>query len=282
MLSCYTTNLIGHLRRDTPGIEDEFAQAINLSVRTDLEDGALAFTQHRRVGPLLGYSTSDTWETARKGLLEEFERNHDVIAVASTRNLPWSPTYGVEDVPHWIRLSERRGNQWRVIDEFSAVLPQGEQHPYDGWVNDEELAKMLTPLPQLTCELRNRDVHALGDTSNAPAPDCYRWLARGVDDRADHGGQWVEGAAALRYLAERFAQDPDLLRRHAQDLWAASRHYQYRFAQNASVSSAWGELPRTLSFALQSADRGRPRPALITHAFEHIVSSTLTKEGASQ
>lgn len=282
MLSCYTTNLIGHLRRDNPAIEEEFAQAVNLSVCTDLCSGVLAFSQHRRVGPLLGYRSSSTWGVARKGLLEELERHNDVIAVASTKNLSWSPTYGAEDVPHWIRLSDRRGNQWRVIDEFSAVLPQGEQHPYDDWVNDEVLAVMLSPLPALAPEVQNRDVHALGDTADVPAVGCYRWLARGVDNRAAHSGQWVEGTAALRYLAERFVEDIDLLRRHAEDLWAASRHHQYRFALDATVSAAWGELPRSLRFAIQSADRGRPRPAVIAHAFEQILSSTLALEASSR
>lgn len=282
MLSCYTTNLLGHLRRDTAGIDEEFIRAIKLSVRIDLDDSDLEFTQHSRIGPQLGYRSADTWKAAREGLLHELEQCDDVIAVANTRNLPWCPACKLEDVPHWIRICEQRNFQWRVIDEFSAVLPQGEQFPYDCWVNDDELAAMLTPLPPLSSELRSRDIHALGETSITPTYNTYRWLGRGIDDRAEHVGIWISGNDALLYLAKRFAHEPGLLRRYNQDLWAASRHHQYRFASDSALAAAWGELPRTLNFALQSAERGRPRPTLIEQAFENISSLTIALEETSQ
>jgi len=281
VLSCYTTNLVGHLRRENPSIEREFACAVNLSVRTDLPDGMLAFTQHHRIDSSLGYRGASTWGEARDELIAEFKRYGDVLAVANTRNLPWSPTYrsGSEDIPHWIRLTDQTGRRWRVTDEFNALLPQGEQHPHDDWVDDRELCAMLTPLPPLPPEIHYRDIHALGDTLDVPPPHCYRWLARCFGDSPPHSGRWIMGTTAtLRYLAGRFTEDLDALRRHTEDLWAAGRHHQYRFAHNDAVSTAWGELSRSLRFAIQSADRGRPRPTLVCRAFEQILSSTSALE----
>lgn len=277
MLSCYTTNLIGHLRRDNPGVALEFEAAVELAVRTDLPGGALAFSQHRRIDPGLGYRSATTWEETRGELLAEFERYGDVLAVASTRNLSWCPSYGAEGTPHWIRLAGHREGRWLVVDEFDALLPHGEQHPHTDWADDRELRAMLTPLPPLRPEVHLRDVYALGEAIRVPPPHSYRWLSRTGDDSTIHSGQWIRGTIpALRLLSERFAEDIGGLRVHTDDLWAAGRHHQYRFAHDDAVTAAWGELSRSLTFAVQSADRGRPRPTLITRAFDQVISATST------
>jgi hypothetical protein len=283
VLSCYTTNLIGHLRRENPRVDAEFATAVELAVRTDLPGGVLAFSQHRRIDPGLGYRSATTWEDTKGELLAEFEHHGDVLAVASTRNLPWSPSHGAEDTPHWIRLTDRRGDLWLVVDEFDALLPHGEQHPYEDWAGDRELRAMLTPLPPLPPEVHHRDVHALGDAVRVPPPHSFRWLSCSGDGTTVRSGQWIRGTtAALRHLSERFAEDIGALRGHTEDLWAAGRHHQYRFAHDDAVTAAWGELSRSLRFAIQSADRGRPRPTLITRAFEQVISATSTLEVSPQ
>ena len=282
MLSCYTTNLVAHLRRVDPSIEGRFAAAVALSVRLDADGGRLAFLQHRPVGPALGYGSAATWYEARRGLADECGRRGEVLAVANTRNLPWCPGYGIQDTPHWIRLTAFDGAQWHVVDGFEAVLPLGEQRPFDAWASDEELRSLLTPLPPLEGHVQARDVHALGAAERVPEPGRYRWLAQDADTRIARSGEWIDGTVeALRYLQRRLATDPDTLRFHAEDLWAASRHHQYRFADQPGVGAAWGELPRALSYALQSAERGRPRPTLIAQSLERIIdASSLASETA--
>ncbi|WP_186156456.1 hypothetical protein [Burkholderia gladioli] len=275
MLSCYTTNLIAHLERDDPSIPQQFASAIELSVRVDLDEGQLAFLQHGPVGPRLGYRAATTWSDARRGLANELDRYGSALAVASTRNLPWSPAHGIEDAPHWIRLQSREGERWRVVDAFEALLPHGEQCPFDAWVDDDALHGLLAPLPSLPDHLQARDAHALGTVEEVPPAGQFRWLSHDADTRVTRTGEWIDGTdAALRYLSRRFVDELDTLRRHAEDLWAASRHHQYRFAQQPAVNAAWGELARSLRFAIQSAERGKPRPSLIALAFEQILHAT--------
>lgn len=279
MLSCYTTNLVGHLRRQQTDIDAVFAEAVGLSVRTDLPDGTLAFSHHRRVDPGLGYRGTRSWKQAEAELTEQFARYGDVLVVGSTRNLPWCPGYGGPDVPHWFRVVDRRDNYWAVLDDFEALLPHGAQRPWHGWVTPGQLQNLLTPLPPLSPELRLRDRYALGEPVRMPPPGTYRWLSRREDPAATATGDWVHGTvASLRLLAERFAGDTTVLRRHAEDLWAAGRHHQFKFAHVGQAVAAWGELTRSLRFAADSAARGRPRPSLVQRAFEQVSSIYVTEE----
>ena len=280
MLSCYTTNLIGHLWREDPAVEDRFAAAVDLSVRTDLPDGTLAFTHHRSFAPDMGYRSAAAWDSAHAALVEEFERDGDVLAVANARNLPWSPAWNTQDVPHWIRLADRRMGRWLVVDGFDALLPLGHHEPHRSWVDDAALSELLAPLPPLPAAVHQRDVHALGGPQAVPPPHLYRWLEHGARHRPEEG-HWVHGtSAALTWLAERLAEDQEALRQHTEDLWAAGRHHQFRMAEDEKAVAAWSELARSLRFAVESADRGRPRPTLITRAFDQVIDATGVGTGA--
>jgi hypothetical protein len=274
LLSCYTTALVSHLRMADAGASAAFASAVELAVRTDLSGGMLAFRQHRRVDGGLGYETARTWAQALPAIRAELHRRGDVITVASARNLPWSPSYGKADMPHWIRLAGHDSRGWLVIDKFDALLPGGRQHQYSALLSCEELRLILTPLPAgLPPEVAQRDIHALGEAIRVPGEPGYRWLSDRADGSGVAGGQWIHGTVrSLGYLASRFAEDPAAMRRHAEDIWAASRHHQYASASER-VSAAWRELPVTLRFAAKSEVRGRPRPTLVVRAFEHVIAA---------
>lgn len=272
MLSCYTTNLVDCLRPEQPDVDRRFAEAVALSVRVDRPD-VVAFTHHAPVDPRLGYRSAGDWAGAAAGLREELADAGRVLAVANTRNLPWAPPSD-EDVPHWVLVTDRADGRWLVVDGFEALLPHGEQRPYRGWFDDDALRELLAPLPPLRPEVHNRDVHALGVPVAVPEPGRYRWLSRrDVPPPLPLEGRWVTGTeAALRYLAEHVAGDPAALGRHAEDLWAASRHHQFKHAGDPEAAAAWAELPRAVRFAVQSAERGRPRPALVVRAFEEVIA----------
>ncbi|KGD55089.1 AMP-binding enzyme family protein [Burkholderia pseudomallei] len=239
MLSCYTTNLIAYLGRADPSIERQFA--VSLSVRVDLDGGRLAFLQHGSVGPRLGYRAATTWGDARRGLEAELDRYGGALAVASTRNLPWSPAHGIEDTPHWIQVQGRESGRWRMVDAFDALLPHGEQRPFDAWVDDDTLHALLAPLPALPDHVQARDAHAFGAVDQVPPASQFRWLSHDADTRIARAGEWIDGTdATLHYLSRRFVGEIDTLRCHAEDLWAASRHHQYRFSHQPAVSAAWG------------------------------------------
>jgi hypothetical protein len=281
VLSCYTVNLIAHLSREDPAAEARLAAAVRLSVRLDAPGGGLAFSQHERIAPGLGYRAHPDWAAARAALAAEFARRGGVLAVASTRHVPWSPGFGRADTPHWVRLAARDGDRWLVVDDFDALLPLGRQEPYRGWTDDAGLRALLTPLPALPAALHARDVYALGAAIEVPPPGAYRWLEYGAGRPLAEEGSWVHGtAAALAALRDRLATDPDALRAHAEDLWAAGRHHQYRDPSGKRASAAWSELARAVRFAVQSAERGRPRPSLVRRAFDQVLGVERELAGA--
>ena len=120
-----------------------------------------------------------------------------------------------------------------------------------------------------------------------PGPEQYRWLERHSSaPTAPPVGRWLHAQAeSLAFLAARLGADPALLAAHADDLWAASRHQRHRLeflARTGAVSRAaaeaaaasWGELPRSLRFAVTSAERGRPRPGVVAKAFDDLIRTT--------
>ncbi|MYS21920.1 hypothetical protein GTW78_17405, partial [Streptomyces sp. SID4948] len=267
-MSCYTANLIGHLARADPGADARFAGSVELSVREDGPDGVLAFRHYGRIAPDLGYRSARGWDEAGRALRAEFGRRGDVLVVANSRHLPWSVHRDRRDVPHWVRLAGRDGDRWLVVDDFEALLPEGAQAPYRGWVDEEGLRSLAAPLPDLPAVLRQRDLYALGGgPAFVPDVGTYRWLEHGAGRYRPDDSHWVlDTRAALAYVRDRFAADVEAMRAHADDLWAAARHHCFRAAHGTpdpSAAAAWGELARALRFAVQSADRGRPRPALV-------------------
>ncbi|MFG2733391.1 hypothetical protein ACGFX7_01085 [Streptomyces harbinensis] len=314
-LSCYSTTLVAALRGRVPDPALRLALAVRLRVLDGRPDGVLAFSHHDRIdagpgGRRLSHRSAASWPAAAAGLAAALERGGPVIAVGNTATMPWAPSSGGAGVPHWLLIDAHHDGHWHVRDSFEALLPHGEHRPYAGRLDDAALRSVLTPCGPLPVEVGLRDRYALGAPVPAPAATHYRWLvweAPGLlpvriggrapvppPVRDDGGGRpgVLEGTApVLSRLARRLGEDPAALARHADDLWAAARHHQHRLgvlagagllpaAPAARAADAWGELPRALRFALASAERGRPRPALVARACEAVIDamSHLTPE----
>ncbi|MEV4443063.1 hypothetical protein AB0K09_29440 [Streptomyces sp. NPDC049577] len=294
-LSCYTTNLVSYLEPELPEIRGDFAAAVRLAVRTDVPGGGVAFSHHERVdvtadGRGLAYRGAEGWEEARAALLAELGREGRVLAVGNTAHLPWSPAYGRAAAPHWLLVHDQRDECWLVADHFAALTPHGEQGPYLGWLDDDEMARALTPVAAPAPEVVRRDRLALGRAVPLPPEGTYRWLTRETGGRAASGpapdeGTWLHGTAALRHLRTVLAGDPAEAERCADDLWAAACHHAHRDTVLAAegligartaeaAAQAWSALPRSLRFAAQSAARGRPRPGLLEQAFDQLLRVT--------
>ncbi|MGK5543257.1 hypothetical protein ACSNOH_00650 [Streptomyces sp. URMC 127] len=293
-LSCYTTNLIAYLTPDVPGARRRLAEGIRLAVRTDLPPGELAFSHHPRVdttadGRELAYRGAADWPAARGALLDALHRERRVLAVGNTRHLPWSAAHGQADAPHWLLIRDHRDDRWLIADHFAALTPFGDQEPYLGWISDAELATALAPLPGPAPEVTRRDRLALGQEITLPPAGHYRWLDRQpatqTPGAAPGPGTWeLDLEASLTRIAGVFRTDPTALARYVDDLWAAARHHTYQLAfavtdagldpeRAAAASAAWGELPKTLRFAAQSAARGRPRPGVVDRSIEALLTS---------
>jgi hypothetical protein len=285
-LSCYTTSLVGYLERTRPDAAAAFAAAVRLAVRTDLPDGRIAFSHHRRIdrraGHQLRYAHAVGWTSARDGIAAEAARHGCVIAVANTAAIPWSPSYARQAAPHWLLVSLDQAGGWQVADEFAAMLPHGEQAPFLDRLTDDELCVILRPGPFPGANVPLRDCYALGEYVTAPPADQYRWLGLepwtpvGQDRPSPPGpGTWqLTTASALRWLAGRLSDDPAVLRDCLDDLWAAARHHTFLAGPEGALATAWAELPQALRFAADSAARGRPRPGLVRASLSYLADLT--------
>lgn len=282
-LSCYTTCLVAYLAAFHLDAPSRFAAAVHLAVRTDLPDGLIAFSHHRRVdrlaGHQLGYDSALSWEAARDAIGREARARGAVIVVASTAAVPWSPHTAAHTAPHWLLVRHEPSGRWLIDDPFAAILPHGEQHPFSGALTDPELCGILRPALPDSRQSHLRDCYALGERVTAPPPDRFRWLhleAAAALQPPVPEGRWLRTApSSLRWLAERLSSDPAALGECLDDLWAASRHQAfalgaYRSSQATALAEAWTSLPRALRFAAASARRGRPRPGLVRSTLNHM------------
>ncbi|WP_405889946.1 hypothetical protein OG427_09520 [Streptomyces sp. NBC_00133] len=292
-LSCYTANLVSYLEPELPQASRRLAEAVRLAVRVDEPGGHLAFSHHHRIDLTgtsggLAYRSAAQWPDALAALRAELALSGRVLAVGNTRHVPWSPAYGKSTVAHWVLLEAAPGrpDSWRITDRFAALLPEGEQLPYSGVVDDDGLRELLTPLGDLQRQYVLRDIHALGVTSALPEQAHYRWLVRDpLSVGRPQAGRWLaDQLEVLEFLADRLGSDSAALAAHADDLWAASRHQRHRLELLArrgqlpepvahAAMASWAELPRSLRFAVTSAERGRPRPGVVAKAFADLIST---------
>lgn len=284
-LSCYSTALVHHLGGTAA---DRLADAVHLWVRIDGPGGALAFSHHDRIdGGTLVHRHSGSWQETRRALADQLDRDGSVIVVGNAFHLPWSPHHGVRAVPHWFLLrAYGRERDWRVVDPFDALLPGGQQRPYDGCLDDDALREAMTPLGRLDPPLLHRDVYALGAPADIGDLGRYRWLGTAEATEPVWQGTWLrDPVEVLSCLRDRFTADEDVLEQHADDLWAAARHHCHQLAggaepalpdpvesaELAELADGWAGIPKALRFAADSARRGRRRTGVVSQAFDRLI-----------
>lgn len=293
-LSCYTANLAQYLSGEYDAAA-RLSNSVRLAVRCDLPNGQLAFSHHGTPldelpdGTRLHYVGETSPTTALAGLATEIDAYGRVLAVVDNARLPWSPAGGTMPAPHWLLVDEYRGDRWHVVDGFAGLLPAGEQCPFTGWLPTETLREAMTPPPRWTPAQEQRDRLAFGFPVPVPGGGGLRWLRR--EHRSDPiatrlPGQWlVDDASALPFVAGYFAHQGTRAAIHLEDLWAAAGHrvYAYQWRLNRpgvseddadrlrAAMSHWQRLPALLRFAVESARRGRPRPALARQAMSELL-----------
>ncbi|RKT82196.1 hypothetical protein SAMN05421805_111112 [Saccharopolyspora antimicrobica] len=290
-LSCYTASLAAYLAIEDPEVWWRLAEAVRLRVRP--HDGGLIFSHHARIDRgELAYDSAAQWAECATALRAELEAHGRVLAVANTGFLPWAPDSSGQ-APHWVLLTGQSNGTWHVVDEFEALLPTGEQHPQDLWLTDAELRRIMTPVPAPSPSIRNRDAHALGEQVPLPPYEHYRWLIRTANTVGTQQEWPGDAASTLEVVAEHILRDgAESLAAHIEDMWAAARHHRFQLTsfvaaglltaeQAQPALDAWGELPRALRFALDSARRSRPRPGLVAKTFAQLTEVTreLTARG---
>jgi hypothetical protein len=278
-LSCYTANLAVYLG---PDALDRIARSIRLAVRADLGDDLLAFSHHST--PVdegrLAYRGAGGAAAALEAVAAEVERTGGCLVVANTGHLDWSSAGHDGQAPHFLLVDDHRGDEWHVVDRFTALLPAGGgQEPFTGWISTAALARALTPIVPLPPEQRLRNQLAFGFPRPLPRDGDYQWLERTdrPEPEAELEGDWLtETGAALELLGELWAPARLPL---LDDLWAAAQHHVFRYDRLLAAEEhpvlddarrAWRDLPMALRFAADSAARGRHRPTLVASTFDAL------------
>jgi hypothetical protein len=291
-LSCYTANLHAYLAAEWDA-GALLRRSIRLAVRADLPDGLLAFSHHEPPldrlpdGSSLRYAGARTPRAALPALAGEVEGQGRVLVVVDAARLAWSVARGAPPAPHWLLVDGRRGDRWHAADRFSALLPAGEQRAHCGWLGEEELCDAMTLPPRWEPEQELRNALVFGSPVAVPAGGAL-WLRRCRDRVAPPTGaqgRWLFGdARALPFLSAYLAAEGARAARHLDDLWAAAGHRSFAYRSLlaacpdrerehalAGALERWDDLPRVLRFALESAERGRPRAGLIRTTLETLL-----------
>lgn len=300
-LSCYTANLAGYLAAEWDA-DALLAASVRLAVRVDLPGGTLAFAHHGTPldrlpdGTRLCHTTAADPAAALPRIERELARRGRVLVTVDAAGLPWSPGFGADHAPHWLLIDGRAGADWHVVDEFHGLLPAGTQLPYAGWLPAAQVTAAMVPPPSWTPEQWIREEYAFGASRPVPAAGALRWLRRepGTTPGAASGarpalpGRWLtDDGDVLPFLAEHLTAAGAAAGRHLDDCWAAAGHrsfaHRWRLArcrpdgsgeEAAALQAAigqWDLLPRTLRYAVESAQRGRPRPSLVRTAFAELL-----------
>ncbi|UVS79493.1 hypothetical protein [Actinokineospora sp. UTMC 2448] len=295
LLSCYTANLVAYLERCFPHAANQVARSVRLAVRRSPR-WPLAFSHHDHPlnqlpdGTRLTYRWATSFATARGEVESELEKHGQVLLVARSDRLPWSAQSAA--APHFVLLTGRDRDGWRLADNFTGLFPDGVvQSEFAGTVSDRDLKDMLAPIASLRGEHRLRNRYAFGHASVVPPDGTFQWVVRtGGDpartDRISASDWCLDTADSLSYLAGLVADSRHFLRNPSftEDLWAAARHHLLRneylvaeAAGNALVGAVvaeageqWRTLPQILHIGVASAVRGRPRPALVPDALTRL------------
>lgn len=288
-LSCYTANLGCYLAFEWAAAEARVAGSVRLAVRTDLPDGELAFSHHRQRldllpdGSALRYAAATPAATLAAATAE-LDRHGRVLLVVDNARLPWSPSYGsAAAAPHWLLVRGRQGDRWDVLDQFAGLLPGGEQAPYAGRLGTAELLAALRPAAPWSAAQHRRNALAFG--LPVPVPSGATWLRRVPDADADVDDlpdRWAGAGEALGFLTDHLLRHGGDAVPYLEDLWSAAGHHVFRYRWLARTATgadrerldalrdAWRRLPSALRFAVDSARRGRPRPALVRRTLEEL------------
>lgn len=290
-LSCFTANLSGYLTGRQADPLSRIARSVRLAIRVDLPDDLVAFSHHGTPlcdlgdGRRLRYRGTATATEVPQRLQHELSAEDDLLVVTYAGTMAWSPADAHDQAPHFVLVTGRRGDRWRVLDEFSALLPAGRQRPFHGWVSTADLTGAMTPRTDLDAVHLQRLRHAFGTAVPVP-PERYQWLSPARDDPRPlpSAPAWrTDSELVLVWLTEFFAQ-LESRATFIDDMWAAAQHHTFRYrhlirhrplrpAEHELVTSAvraWTDLPMALRFAADSAARGRPRPALVRTTFDHL------------
>lgn len=292
-LSCYTAALHGYLSSEWDATA-MIARSVRLAVRADPVRGELAFSHHEPSldllpdGSRLRYAGAASSTDALPEVAAELARHGRVVVVVDSARLPWSVTRGGPSAPHWLLVDGCGEQGWQVRDSFTALLPAGEQPPYQGWLGTDGLIDAMTLPRQWQPVHRLRNQFAFGGRSVA-SPSGALWLHRrqgspGKAIAVTTDQNWLIGdAQVLPFLAEHAAGGQAMLTEHLEDLWAAAGHrsfaYRWRIAQARdedtrqaleAALTQWEALPRLLRVAVESSVRGRPRHTLVPAALRRL------------
>ncbi|MER7899349.1 hypothetical protein ABTX62_25345 [Streptomyces sp. NPDC096046] len=307
-LSCYTSALLAYLAEEDPTASARLAYSARLAIQPAAQPEPPAFRHHAIAldqlsdGTVLQPKGALRLDTALGALADEIEAHGRVLFTVDAARLPWAPP-GQEPAPHFlVATGHREGEFWQLHDHFSGLFPNGrEQVPFSGWVSPPDMAALFTADEAFSPVQRRRSREVFGHVVPALPVGTRQWFTRvpagDTDDTAEDGVWITDPDDVSGYLVEHLdavcaqAGEPAVL----EDLWAASRHHQYKYRLLLAspcperlpqreralrrALSCWSGLPKTLRFAVNSARRGRPRTSLIDTALRDLAAAETEARG---
>jgi len=218
----------------------------------------------------LSRCSADDPGTAVKGIRDEIAVSGRVVVAADGFNLHWHVAHGRRHVPHWFVIAAWNDNL-TVVDPFTCRNDLGLQRPFFGSIDESELPRVAAAVPLDDPVVALREAFALGADDRPLDPSPFRWLRRApANETARPEG--LEGAAAIRRLAEHFRSHATLLDayRQADDLWSIARHRAFLARDSADAGD---ELQRW------KEEHGDPLARRWAHIAPLLMQASLALEG---
>jgi hypothetical protein len=268
LLSCYTTSIAQYMKQVDIDYEFAIGTQFFLAVRLATDTYPYLSIVHQHT-PLIGEQLTHTlaltlahttdWQSFMQSLEGQCEVYHAVIVIGDTYALPWLTSYQKKHAPHWFLITNRDTHTRRfyVNDCFEFTDETGTQHPFIGWIEDQQLEQCLRMTVVPTFLQQQRSQWALGthiDTSIIRSQE-YQWFesTASTSNQAgreslfftllaktwrQHMGQehcshlpaaeWHCGLQGLHFMAEHLSaarEDPRLYEMR-DDIWVMARNRQ--------------------------------------------------------
>lgn len=267
VLSCYTTAVADYF--ESRGVDHELVLGTQLFLavrREPVEDLSLSFLHYHtpllQAAPMQPFAmerrTSPEKDEAVESILDELRNSGAVIVVGDTARLPWTVTYGSQEhASHFFVVDQYDSQEEtvRVRDMFQYLDERGEQMPFTGYLNLDELAECAIAPPPGNQARHRRELLAFGaeEDPQRVAFSGYQWFeaeaptrarAFGLEEkidllqktvdlhsarriRSDTGsGEWHCGTNAIEFVASIIEEEltNPLLYEISDDLWVAGRN----------------------------------------------------------
>ncbi len=268
LLSCYTTSIAQYMQQVAIDYQFAIGTQLFLAVRSATDTYPYLSIVHQHT-PLIGEQLTHTlalslchttdWQSFMQSLEGQCEVYHAVIVIGDTYALPWLTSYQKKHAPHWFMITHRdqQTRCFYVNDCFEFTDETGTQHPFVGWIQDQQLEQCLrmTVVPTFlqqqrsqwalgthidTATIRNQEYQWFESTASRPNQIdgeslfftllVKTWRQHMGQEHCSHlpAAEWHCGLQGLQFMAEHLSgsRDDPRIYEMRDDIWVMARNRQ--------------------------------------------------------